>query len=247
VAFYTRSGSLLCSFPYSGVPGSCTTSAGLAARTYAGIKGSFSDADGNYRASRAKRTVTLRVKKARLTITASGGAMTVAGTPPTIVAGYGGFVNGETPASLTVEPTCSAAATASSRVGSYFSSCSGAVDPNYNITYIRGMVTVSYGISVTVSPAPKPKNALLFTLQLVDASGKDVTTCGVVVTAVNIDGDIAPVSAIPDPKNQFFFARPTNSDLYRLSTTGLSVGPHSLTISVAGDPISHAIAFTVNT
>jgi hypothetical protein len=39
---------------------------------------------------------------------------------------YAGFVNGETAASLTTQPTCSTTATSSSPVGSYPSSCSGA-------------------------------------------------------------------------------------------------------------------------
>ncbi len=49
-------------------------------------------------------------------------------------------------------PTCSTTATSSSPVGSYPSSCSGAVDPNYTISYVPGEVVVgSATLVVTAS------------------------------------------------------------------------------------------------
>ena len=63
--------------------------------------------------------------------------MTYGGSTPTITASYSGFVNGDTAASLTTPPTCSTAATSASPVGSYPSSCSGAVDPNYTLQLRR--------------------------------------------------------------------------------------------------------------
>ena len=66
---------------------------------------------------------------AALTITASSAPMSYGSTPPTITASYDGFVNGDSAASLTTGPTCSTTATSSSPVGTYDSSCSGAVRP----------------------------------------------------------------------------------------------------------------------
>ena len=66
----------------------------------------------------------------------------MAATPRSITASYAGFVNGESAASLTTQPTCDTAATSSSAVGNYASTCSGAVDPNYSITYTNGTVAV---------------------------------------------------------------------------------------------------------
>src|SRR5262249_48246089 len=62
----------------------------------------------------------------------SGGALPP--LPPT----YSGFVNGDTAASLTTQPPLAPPATASSPVGSYAITASGAVDPNYTITYVNG-------------------------------------------------------------------------------------------------------------
>ena len=58
---------------------------------------------------------------------------------PVVTASYSGFVNGDTATSLTTKPACSTTAKSSSPVGSYATSCSGAVDANYNITYVAGM------------------------------------------------------------------------------------------------------------
>jgi hypothetical protein len=97
--------------------------------------------DANYTISYTAGSVT--ESPAPLTITASNGTMTYGGTVPTIAAGYSGFVNGQGAGSLSTQPTCSTAATATSNVGSYTSSCSGAVDGNYNISYVAGSVSVT--------------------------------------------------------------------------------------------------------
>jgi Mg-chelatase subunit ChlD len=86
---------------------------------------------------------TVGVTPAPLVITASSGTMTVGGTVPTITPSYSGFVSPDTDASLTTAPTCTTTATTASPVGTYPSSCSGAVDPNYAISYVPGTVTVT--------------------------------------------------------------------------------------------------------
>ncbi len=124
-------------------------------------------ADTNYSITYAPGLVS--VGSAPLTITASGNSMTYGGTVPTITPNYSGFVNGDTASSLTVSPTCTTAATSSSSVAGspYTSSCSGAVDPNYTISYTAGSVSVgkapltitasnpttTYGTVATVTPA----------------------------------------------------------------------------------------------
>ena len=77
-----------------------------------------------------------------LVITASSTSMVYGAATPSITASYAGFLNGDTPASLTTQPTCTTTATSSSPVGSYPTTCSGASDPNYTINYVSGTVTV---------------------------------------------------------------------------------------------------------
>ena len=92
--------------------------------------------------------------QAPLTITASNGTMTYGGTVPTITPGYAGFVNGDTsrrsPPSPPARPRPPARARSSG--SPYTSSCSGAVDANYAISYVAGSVTVTQApLTITAS------------------------------------------------------------------------------------------------
>jgi hypothetical protein len=60
-----------------------------------------------------------------------------------LTVGYSGFVNGDTAASLTTAPTVTTTGTASSAVGTYPITASGAVDANYTISYVAGTLTVN--------------------------------------------------------------------------------------------------------
>ncbi len=91
---------------------------------------------------------------AALTITASNGTFVYGGTVPAITPGYIGFVAGDTAASLSTRPTCSTTAASSSPVAGspYASTCSGAVDGNYTIQYVKGSVTESAAaLTITAS------------------------------------------------------------------------------------------------
>ena len=106
----------------------------------------------DYEAAYTSATGDFTVVPAPLRVTASSGSMTYGSTPPAILPTYSGFVNGDSASSLTTKPTCSTMATSSSPVvGSpYTSSCSGAVDPNYSVTYAPGDMSVT-GAPLTVS------------------------------------------------------------------------------------------------
>ncbi len=133
-----------------------TTPAGIYTLAPAGCSGTIlsgGNAPG-YTVVYTTTTGDFTVAPAPLTITASSNSMTFGGNPPTITPGYSGFVNSDSAASLTTQPTCSTTATRSSPVlGSpYVSSCGGAVDPNYTITYTGGSVTViPANLTVTAS------------------------------------------------------------------------------------------------
>jgi len=81
------------------------------------------------------------IGKKALTITASNNTMTYGSEVPDINPIYTGLVPGDiTPTTL---PTCVTEATSSSSVGEYASTCSGAVDANYAITYEAGITTIT--------------------------------------------------------------------------------------------------------
>jgi hypothetical protein len=95
------------------------------------------------------------VNPASLTITASSPTVTYGSTVPTITPIFGTFLNGETNAVLSKQPTCVTAYTTTSAAGSSPStSCSGAAAADYAFTYVNGSVTVNKAtatISVTLS------------------------------------------------------------------------------------------------
>jgi hypothetical protein len=69
--------------------------------------------------------------------------MTAGQAAPVLTLDYSGFVNGDTPASLTPPPIIHSAASASSAPGSYPITVSGAGSANYTITYVTGTLTVT--------------------------------------------------------------------------------------------------------
>ena len=132
------SGASLATPPTCGTAATSSSSVGNYASTCSGA------VDLNYSITYTNGTIA--VGAAQLVITASSSSTTYGGDPPAVTASYKGFENGDTAASLSTPPTCTTADTASSPVGSYSATCSGAVDPNYTITYSNG--------SVEVDPAP---------------------------------------------------------------------------------------------
>jgi hypothetical protein len=131
---------------------SCSTTATSSSPvgTYASSCSGASDP--NYTISYSPGGVVIGAKA--LVVSASSATMTYGDTPPTITPSYAGFVNGESATALTTQPSCSTTATSSSPVGTYASSCSGASDPNYTISYVHGSVQVTpEPLTITASSA----------------------------------------------------------------------------------------------
>jgi hypothetical protein len=83
------------------------------------------------------------VNPAPLTITANNASKVYGEANPKFSASYSGFVNGDTSSSLITQPNFSTAARTTSPAGSYPIKVSGAVDPDYTITYVEGTLTVN--------------------------------------------------------------------------------------------------------
>ncbi|WP_406698318.1 MBG domain-containing protein [Singulisphaera sp. Ch08] len=84
----------------------------------------------------------LSVTPASLVITADDQSMSAGQSLPLLTATYSGFVNGDSPASLTAPVSLFAAAPSTGVSGSYAIVASGASSPNYAITYRPGTLTV---------------------------------------------------------------------------------------------------------
>ena len=99
--------------------------------------------DSDYTISYASGILT--VTPAALTITANNQTKVYGAAVPTLTASYSGFVNGDTSASLTTQPTLTTTATVSSHVSGnpYTITACGAVDGDYAISYATGILTIT--------------------------------------------------------------------------------------------------------
>jgi uncharacterized protein YjbI with pentapeptide repeats/protocatechuate 3,4-dioxygenase beta subunit len=83
------------------------------------------------------------ITPAPLKVTAPSTSRTYGAANTALTPTFSGFVNGDTAAALTTQPTCTTTATTSSPIGAYPIDCSGAVDSNYSFTYVAGTLTIA--------------------------------------------------------------------------------------------------------
>ena len=133
------------------------------------------------------------VAPAPLTITASSTTMAEGGPVPAITPSYSGFVLGQGPSYLTTAPTCSTTARSSSAPGSYPATCSGAVDPNYAITYVAGTVTVE-ATTTTTAPTTTTTTAPTTTTTTTTTAPTTTTTAPTTTTTAPVPPPLVVVT-----------------------------------------------------
>jgi MBG domain (YGX type) len=84
----------------------------------------------------------LTINPAPLTVVADSDSISFGGSVPALTASFIGFVNGDTPASLTTPPELATLATSNSPAGTYAITVGGAGSPDYTISYRGGNLTV---------------------------------------------------------------------------------------------------------
>ncbi len=168
----------------------------------------------------------LTVISVPLTITANNLSKVYTQANPTLTVSYSGFVNGDTSSSLTTQPTPATTATTTSPAGTYTINVSGAVDPNYSFSYVAGTLTINKDATTTAATASTTSVSM----------GQPVTITATV--KANAPGSGTPTGGVD------FFDSTTGVDLgtvalsggvASLSTTTLSSGSHSITVSYSGD------------
>jgi subtilisin-like proprotein convertase family protein len=97
--------------------------------------------DANYTVTHVNGT--LSVTRAPLTITANNTNKVYGAASPVFTATYSGFVNGDTPASLSTALSLSSTATPGSPVGNYSIVAAGASGANYTVTHVNGTLAVT--------------------------------------------------------------------------------------------------------
>jgi hypothetical protein len=193
----------------------------------------------------------LTVDPAPLTMTASSVTVVVGGAVPPILPLFGGFVAGDTAEDVGTT-SCSTTATSSSLVGTYPSTCTGGIGPNYSTTAVAGVVTVTYGTSALFNQVKAVKSGanLAVKFQLRDASGTNLSSPAITVslaTPVALTGPSGAATA-SQPTGDFSFVDKRDngpSYQYDLKTSGLANGTYTLLFTVAGDPSMYSLTFTV--
>ncbi|WP_436796351.1 LamG-like jellyroll fold domain-containing protein [Actinospongicola halichondriae] len=99
--------------------------------------------DDDERYDAATSTVTITVLPKALQVTASSGSHPFGTPPPEVTPIFEGFAAGDDVTDLDVAPTCTSTSTDESPAGSYVSSCAGASDPDYEISAVDGVITVT--------------------------------------------------------------------------------------------------------
>jgi hypothetical protein len=105
-------------------------------------------ASGTFASANTSVPVSVTVNKAALVITASSASIAYSPRLYVVTASYKGFVNGDDSGVLTTLPTCVVLIPGGVDISSvgrhtYATSCSGAVAPNYDISYVGGLLSVS--------------------------------------------------------------------------------------------------------
>ena len=178
-------------------------------------------ADVNYAITNVNGTLT--VTPAVLTITANNTNKVYGASLPAFTASYSGFVNGDTFASLDTPVTLVTAATASSDVGTYAITASGAADVNYAITNVNGTLTIREAVTagtIATSSNPAAQGASVMFTMSVSAVALGVGTPSGSVN-FRIDGGIAGAGSLSGGVASF-------------STTALSHGSHTIVAEYPG-------------
>lgn len=98
---------------------------------------------------------TLTILPAPLIITANNQTRIYGIANPALSLTYTSFVNGDDASKLTAQPTVSTIATATSAIGTYPITVSGASNANYNISYLPGTLTITVAPRIlTFNPIP---------------------------------------------------------------------------------------------
>lgn len=183
----------------------------------------FTPTDGGSYAPVTK-TVSLKVLPKALTITAGSGTKIYGAPLPGFGVSYSGFVNGDNAGKLTSLPVAGTTATASSPVGNYPVTASGAAASNYAISYVAGTLSIT-------------KASLTGAL----ASSRNPSTPGQSVSFTASLGAVAPGAGLPTGAVQFRVdgqlagSASLSSGAAAFTTSALTHGNHVIVSEYSGD------------
>jgi subtilase family serine protease len=179
-------------------------------------------------------TTNLTVTPAPLTISADNKTKGYGQANPALTASYTGFVNGDTPASLSGTLTLTTTATLLSPSGTYPITAAGLTSTNYTIHYVDGTLTVVSGtansITLTSSGSPSGYGQSITFTAAVTANGQPVPGVGVTFS----EGSTTLGLGTTDAAGRATY-----------TTSALGAGTHTLTATWSGSGSSGNVTQTV--
>jgi Tol biopolymer transport system component len=191
------------------------------------LSASFTPTDtANYQPVNAVRSI--NVLRAGLTVAAANASKVFGAPLPTFSAGFSGFVNGDTPASLAGTLLLATTATATSPVGTYPITASGLTSGDYTIAFAPGTLTINQaGTTTTSLVVPSTAGFLqpVFAVAIIAPVAPGAGAPGGVVQFKDGTTPLGSATVIPIPGTGVAF----------LVVNGLASGPHSITVAYGGD------------
>jgi hypothetical protein len=129
-------------------------------------------------------------------------------------------------------------------------------NPNNNSSFTNTLLTAIHNICLLYDPTHAVKSGATVPIKiaLCDSNGNDVSSSGIVVTAVSLaqvstsTTDIIEDAGNSNPDNNFRFD-PTlglaGGYVSNLKTTGLGTGTYNLGFTAGSDPTVHTVSFQV--
>jgi len=186
------------------------------------------------------------VRPTPLTVTANSASRQYGQANPAFTVSYSGFVNADTPTSLSGTLNCTTTVTQTSQVGAYAITCSGLTSSNYTITFVPGTLTVTKAtLTVTAKNATKafntPNPAFTWSAsEFVNGDGTSVLTP--TPTCTTTATTTSPVGSYPITCSG---AAATNYALSYVSGT-LSVTCHYVSFTLSPSSVAVGGKVTVN-
>lgn len=137
-------------------------------------------------------------------------------------------------------------------VGSYVINYSYSGDTNFTAASGNGSLTVAYGTQLLFdnSKTVHAGSALPVKLELTDASGADVSSSNIAVTATSLVGPNGAVSLSSEgnanPNNLFRYDPSLGGYIFNLDTKGFASGTYTLSYTAGNDPTVHSLTFVVS-
>jgi hypothetical protein len=101
---------------------------------------------------------------------------------------------------------------------------------------------VTYKICNFAGPVEPLGAAVLFSVTVCSYTGANVGASNIAITSVNVDGTKAPKPVL---SNTWLWVPVLKAYGYAMLSAGLTKGSHVLNVSVTGDPVVHALSFTL--